>query len=182
MVLLRLSQIADFARTVSEDPQTFGCRVHRLVFACLLPEGVFNDVQYQITRMLFHCRSLSYVSFAGFQDMQVFGLETILQSVRYGYPEAWQTQVRASRTTFIVWRVHIPYSALTHLRSLQVSLWSKQAPAYANKLELPLLDTLILQYPWGFRSGTCCVASIFGNVADALTGAPALSVSSTRNA
>lgn len=150
VVLRRVSQIADFARTVSADPITFGSRVRRLVFACLLPDGVSRDVQDAINMMLRHCSSVSQVSFGGFQDMCLFGEEVILHQVQHDTPDAWRTQVQAGEATFTIWRMHIPFSAFMHLRSLEVSLWSQQANAYASNLELPLLDTLILRYSWAF--------------------------------
>lgn len=52
VVLRSVSQIVNFARTVSEDPLTFGSRVRRLVFACLLPNGVSNGVQKSVSAVL----------------------------------------------------------------------------------------------------------------------------------
>lgn len=150
VVLRRASQIINFARTISADPSIFGSRVRRLVFACLLPDGVPNNVQCAIKEILWYCRSLSQVSFAGFHDMQGFGGDMILQKVPYNTPETWQTQVKAGEATFTVWRVCIYSPAFANLRSLEISLWSKQADAYANKLELPLLDTLVVRYSWSF--------------------------------
>lgn len=59
-------------------------------------------------------------------------------------------QVHTDGTASPSWLLCIPHAAFKHLRSLEVALWSEQANVYANAIQLPVLDTLVLRRSWLF--------------------------------
>lgn len=158
VVLHYVSQIIDFARTVSENPVTFGGRVRRLVFAsrCLLPNGLSDDVHDAITTVLVNCPTVSRISFGGFADMNWPEREAEVILSRRGPPGAIPETDDQFRFPFSSsWILHIPSVAFRYLRSLEVALWSESAKHHEDFIRFPILDTLILRIPVmpvGYRS------------------------------